>query len=68
MTPDEARAFLRENHNAVLATFRRDGRPQLSPVGATVDEAGPGRSISTREPSMKTQQPAPRPAGVACSC
>ena len=40
MTPDEARAFLKDHHNAVLATFRRDGRPQLSVVGATVDEQG----------------------------
>ena len=54
MTPDDAREFLRRNHNAVLATFRRDGRPQMSPVGATVD--GQCRVIvSTREPSMKTR-------------
>jgi PPOX class probable F420-dependent enzyme len=54
MTPDEARAFLRDNHNAVLATFRRDGRPQMSPVGATVDEQG-RVIISTRAPAMKTR-------------
>jgi PPOX class probable F420-dependent enzyme len=54
MTPDEARAFLRENHNAVLATFRRDGRPQLSVVGATVDEQG-RVIISTRQTAIKTK-------------
>jgi PPOX class probable F420-dependent enzyme len=54
MTPDQARAFLRDNHNAVLATFRRDGRPQLSPVGATVDEQG-RVIVSTRQTAMKTR-------------
>jgi PPOX class probable F420-dependent enzyme len=54
MTPDEARAFLKANHNAVLATFRRDGRPQLSVVGATVDEQG-RVIISTRQTAMKTK-------------
>jgi PPOX class probable F420-dependent enzyme len=54
MTPDEARVFLREHHNAVLSTFRRDGRPQMSPVGATVDEQG-RVIISTRAPAMKTR-------------
>jgi PPOX class probable F420-dependent enzyme len=54
MTPDEARAFLRDNHNAVLATFRRDGRPQLSVVGATVDAQG-RVIISTRQTAIKTK-------------
>ena len=36
MDLDEARAFLREHHRAVLATFRADGRPQMSPVAAGV--------------------------------
>ena len=49
-----ARAFLHEHHNAVLATFRRDGRPQMSPVGATVDEKG-RVIVSTRAPAMKTR-------------
>lgn len=54
MTPDEAREFLRDNHHAVLATFRSDGRPQLSPVLAVVD--GEGRvMVSTREAAMKTK-------------
>lgn len=52
MTPDEARAFVRANHQAVLATLRRDGRPQLSPVLAGVDDEG-RVEISTLETSAK---------------
>lgn len=40
MTPDEARRFLTQNHRAVLATHRRDGRPQMSLVAAGVDAEG----------------------------
>ena len=54
VTPDEARTFLRANHSAVLATFRRDGRPQLSPVAAGVDDEG-RVEISTRETAMKVK-------------
>ena len=45
---------MRAHHLAVLATFRRDGRPQLSPVTAGVDDDG-RIEISTREPSMKVK-------------
>ncbi len=38
MTPEGARAFVRAHHRAVLATYRRDGRPQLVPVLAGVDD------------------------------
>ena len=52
MEIDEARAFLREHHRAVLATFRTDGRPQMSPVSVGVD--GQGRAVvSTRETAYK---------------
>jgi PPOX class probable F420-dependent enzyme len=54
VTPDEARAFLRDNHQAVLATFRRDGRPQLSPVAAGLDDDG-RVEISSRETAMKVK-------------
>jgi PPOX class probable F420-dependent enzyme len=40
---EEARRFLAENHRGVLATFRRDGRVQQSPVSAGVD--GQGRVV-----------------------
>lgn len=54
MTPDEARAFLREHHRAVMSTFRADGRPQLSPILAGVDAEG-RVIVSTREAAMKTR-------------
>jgi PPOX class probable F420-dependent enzyme len=54
MDAKDAREFLSQHHRGVLATTRRDGRPQLSPVTATVD--GDGRVvISTREPAMKVR-------------
>jgi PPOX class probable F420-dependent enzyme len=46
--------FLRRHHRAVLATTRADGRPQLSPVVAAVDEDG-RILISTRETAVKTR-------------
>lgn len=48
MDLDEARAVVSEQHHAVVATLRRDGTPQMSPVAATVD--GQGRVVvSTRQ-------------------
>jgi PPOX class probable F420-dependent enzyme len=49
---DTARAFLRAHHRAVLATVRKDGRPAMSPVTASVDAEG-RVVISTRETAMK---------------
>ena len=46
--------FLRANHRGMLATFRSDGRAQLSPVLAVVDDDG-RVMISTREPAMKVR-------------
>ena len=49
-----AQDFLRTNHQAVMATFRKDGRPAMSPVTAAVD--GEGRVlVSTRETAMKVK-------------
>jgi PPOX class probable F420-dependent enzyme len=54
MDIDKARTFLKTHHRAVMATYRRDGRPQMSPVGVGVDEAG--RVImSSREPAYKVR-------------
>jgi PPOX class probable F420-dependent enzyme len=53
MDLDAAREFLHDHHRAVLATFRRDGRPQLSPVMCACDEKG-RVLISTRETAVKT--------------
>jgi PPOX class probable F420-dependent enzyme len=49
-----AQDYLRSHHRAVLATIRRDGRAQLSPITATVDEAG-RVIVSTREPTAKVR-------------
>ena len=54
MTPAEALDFLRANPRAVLATVRADGRPQLSPVLAVVDDQD-RVVISTRETAVKTK-------------
>ena len=53
MDLDVAREFLRAHHRAVLATFRGDGRPQLSPVLCACDDKG-RVLISTRETAVKT--------------
>jgi PPOX class probable F420-dependent enzyme len=52
MDAAQAREFIRANHNAVLATFRRDGRPAMSPVTAAVDDAG-RIVVSTRQTAVK---------------
>ncbi len=52
---DRAKAldYIRENTNAVLATARRDGTPQMSPVTlAVVDDTA---VMSTRETAYKTK-------------
>ncbi len=54
MDIDEARKFLGENHRVVLATNRSDGRPQMSPVLAAVDDEG-YVVISSREPAFKVR-------------
>ena len=54
MDLDRAREYVRANHRAVLATMRRDGSPQLSPVSATVDQAG-RVVVSSRETAIKTK-------------
>lgn len=65
MDAEQVREFVRSNHRAVLATARRDGRPQLSPV--LVGVAGDGRlAISTRETAMKTRNVRRDPAVSVC--
>ena len=54
MDLDEARAVVREQHRAVLATMRRDGTPQMSPVLVAVDDDG-RILISTRETAVKVR-------------
>jgi len=50
----QARAFLAHHHRAVLATQRRGGRPQLSPVTVGIDADGHA-IVSSRETAYKTR-------------
>ena len=54
MDLDQARAVLREQSRAVLATLRGDGTPQMSPVLVALDDAG-RVLVSTRETAVKTK-------------
>src|ERR1700722_8901576 len=65
MEIEDARSFVREHHRAVLATRRRDGSPQLSPVTAGVTSDGL-IAISSRETAMKTLNVARDPAISIC--
>ncbi|MDQ1627760.1 MAG: hypothetical protein QOI54_1504 [Actinomycetota bacterium] len=65
MTPEDARAFLRDNHRAVLSTFRADGRPQMSPVLAVVDDQG-RVVVSTTEGAAKTRNLRRNPSIALC--
>lgn len=60
-----ARDFLRAHHRAVLATFRADGWPQLSPVTCAVDDQGRAL-ISTRETAVKTKNLRRDPRASLC--
>jgi PPOX class probable F420-dependent enzyme len=57
--------FLRANSRSVLATTRRDGRPQLSPVNQAVDDEG-RLVISSREPAFKVRNLRRDPRAALC--
>jgi PPOX class probable F420-dependent enzyme len=60
-----AQQFLREHENAVLATWRRDGRLQMSPVTVGID--GTGRAIiSSRETAYKVRNLRRDPRATLC--
>jgi PPOX class probable F420-dependent enzyme len=60
-----AQQFLRKNRNAVLATWRRDGRLQMSPVTVGLDAAG--RAIlSSRETAYKVRNLRRDPRAALC--
>ena len=60
-----AQQFLRENRNAVLATWRRDGRLQMSPVTVGLD--GTGRAIlSSRETASTVRNLRRDPRAALC--
>jgi PPOX class probable F420-dependent enzyme len=54
MNIDDALAFVREQHDAIMHTYRRDGSPQLSPITCNVD-ARDRIVVSTRETALKTK-------------
>ena len=66
MELDEARDYLRRNHRAVLATMRRDGTPQMSPITVTVDDSG-WVVVSSREPAMKVRNLRRDPRAWVCA-
>ena len=51
---ERARAFLRGRHNGILATLKRDGRPQLSNVLYLLDDDGRIK-ISVTQTRAKTK-------------
>jgi PPOX class probable F420-dependent enzyme len=65
MDLDEARAVLRSQHRAVLATWRSDGTPQLSPVTVGVDEAGYA-VLSSRRTAYKVKNLRRDPRAYLC--
>lgn len=60
-----AQQFLATHRRAILATRRRDGRPQLSPVSVGVDAAGCA-IISSRETAYKTRNLRRDPRASLC--
>ena len=66
MDLDEARGVLREQHHAVLATTRRDGEPQMTPVTVGVDDEGYA-VISSRETAYKVRNLRRDPPAWLCS-
>lgn len=49
MNRDQALDYVRANHQGVLATLKRDGRPQLSNVSYLLDEDGEVKISVTRD-------------------
>lgn len=54
MDLDKARTFLENHHRGVMATFRQNGRPQMSPILIGLDEAGRA-VVSSRETAYKVR-------------
>jgi PPOX class probable F420-dependent enzyme len=65
MAHEAALEFLRGNPRGVLATYRRDGQAQLSPVLAAVD-AEDRVVISTREGAIKARNIRRNPRAAFC--
>jgi PPOX class probable F420-dependent enzyme len=62
----EALEVVRENHRAVLATYRRDGSPQLSPIVVGLEAARSVVTISSRETAVKVKNLRRDPRASVC--
>ncbi|GAA3297422.1 PPOX class F420-dependent oxidoreductase [Dactylosporangium vinaceum] len=65
MDLDEARTVLTDQHHAVLATRRKDGGVQMSPVAVAVDAEGRA-VISSRVPAYKVRNLQRDPRAALC--
>ena len=65
MEISEAVGFVRRNHRGVLAVTRADGKPQMSPVTASVDKDGLV-VVSSRETAYKVRSLRARPYAAYC--
>jgi PPOX class probable F420-dependent enzyme len=63
---DDALAFLRANHRAVIATTRADGTTQMSPITVGVDAEG-RVVVSTRETAYKVRHLRALPYAAICA-
>ncbi|HTL85252.1 MAG TPA: PPOX class F420-dependent oxidoreductase [Acidimicrobiia bacterium] len=64
MDVEAALRFVAENHHAILATARRDGKPQLSPIACAVVD---GKIvISSRETAIKVKNLRREPYASLC--
>lgn len=66
MAHEDALDFIRRHHRGVLATYRKDGQVQMSPVLAAVD-AESRVVVSTREGAMKTINLRRNPRASMCA-
>jgi PPOX class probable F420-dependent enzyme len=62
----DALAFLRANHNGVIATTRSDGSTQMSPITVGVDSED-RVVVSSRETAYKVKQLRARPRAAICA-
>jgi len=64
ITLEEALAFVEAHHHGVLATYRRDGGAQLSPILAV--RLGSKVAISSRERAIKVRNLRRNPKATLC--
>ncbi len=65
MDISQALDFIRANSQSVLATTRRDGRPQLSPVNVVVNDTGQV-VLSSRRTAIKVKNLQREPHAAVC--